>query len=95
MPVTPEQIRHIATLARLNLPQSEITQLASDIAAILVYVDNLQQVNAPRERPESGEMLFIDLGRDDIIRPSLPATDALQNAPKRQGDFFLVPRVIS
>ena len=94
MPVTSEQIRHVAALAHLNLSQFEIVQLTSELSAIVDYIAQLQQVIAtsglPGERAETEK----PVGREDIIRPSLAIDEALQNAPQCEGDYFLVPRVI-
>ena len=94
MPVTAQQIRHIATLARLNPSHSEVTLLAAELSAIVDYVANLQQVSGEQGLGDRPAGLNVRAERDDIIRPSLAAGEALQNAPQREGDYFIVPKVI-
>ncbi len=94
MPVTPEQIQHIAALARLTLSQTEASLLSFELSSILDYVAQIQQVTATHAG--RGETVVVNGrdGRDDIVQLSLASHEALMNAPRRSGDYFLVPRVI-
>ena len=93
MPLSREQVTHIARLARLSLSDQEITRFTEELTAIVGYIDQLQEVNTDgvvsATRAGSGSAL-----RPDLVRPSLSAEEALGNAPDAEGGFFRVPKVI-
>lgn len=94
MPLDQNQVRQVARLARLNLSDAEITRFARELAVILDYIDELQQVATegvqPREQFVASENVF----REDVVRSSLPRDLVLAMAPEENGRYFLVPRVI-
>jgi aspartyl-tRNA(Asn)/glutamyl-tRNA(Gln) amidotransferase subunit C len=94
MPLDQNQVRQVARLARLNLSDAEITRFARELAVILDYIDELQQVATdgvqPREQFVASENVF----REDVVRSSLPRELVLAMAPEENGRYFLVPRVI-
>ena len=95
MPVTPEDVRHVAQLARLHLEPDEQERMAAQLDRIVAYIDQLQQVDTTGIEP-----LAHALGkrttplRDDRARPSLDVSEALANAPDRYDPFFKVPQMI-
>lgn len=94
MPLDQNQVRQVARLARLNLSDAEVTRFARELAVILDYIDELQQVATegvqPREQFVASENVF----REDVVRSSLPRELVLAMAPEENGRYFLVPRVI-
>ena len=94
MPLTKQQVEHVARLARLNLTPEEIEKYTSELTIILDYIDQLKAVDTAgaeaREQFITSENVF----REDGIRPSLSQSEALANAPDTDGEFFLVPKVI-
>ena len=93
-PVDADQVRRIARLARLELTDAEIEQFRPQLAAILAYFDQLQQIDTTGVEPLSHPLPISNVVREDIPQPSLPTETALQNAAQREGDFFRVPTVI-
>jgi aspartyl-tRNA(Asn)/glutamyl-tRNA(Gln) amidotransferase subunit C len=91
--VTPQQIRDIAALARLELSADELDTLARQLGAILDYVDQLRQVNTDNVEPLAHPLPVRNVFRGDEPAPSLPVDEALANAPRRAGDFYEVPAV--
>lgn len=89
-----DDVRWVAHLARLDLPEDELVALAHDLAAIVAYVDQLQQVNTDGIEPLAHAVELSDVFRDDEPAPSLPLDQALANAPERKGDFYAVPAVL-
>jgi aspartyl-tRNA(Asn)/glutamyl-tRNA(Gln) amidotransferase subunit C len=79
-PLTIDDVRHVAKLARLAVPQEQLSALQHDLQAILGHIAQLQSVNNR-------------LG-DDVPQPSMPIADLLRNAPAVQGDFLAVPKVL-
>lgn len=94
MPLTKEQVEHIAQLARLKLSAKEIETFTHDLSVILDYVDQLKTVDTEGVEPQQQFIEAENVFREDEVRPSLSVEKALGNAPEHDGQFFLVPRVI-
>jgi len=92
--MTPEQVRWVAHLARLELSDDELATLTRQLTSIVDYVAQLQAVNTDGVEPLAHALPVHNVFRPDEPRPSLSADEALANAPDRQGDFFAVPAVL-
>lgn len=89
-----DQIRYVATLARLRLTDEEVIRFAAQLEHILGYVDTLKQLKTDDVPPTSHAVPMANVFRQDEPAPSLPTEAALANAPQREGPFFKVPRVL-
>ncbi len=87
-------VKKVALLARLPLSEEELQASGEQLNAILDYVRVLDEVDiagvAPMPHPVPAENVF----REDQTLPSLPREAALSNAPKSDGRFFLVPKIL-
>ncbi len=92
--ITPEDVRHVARLARLELSEAELERMRVEMDAILAYMDKLRSLDTTGVEPTSHAVPLRNVMRDDEPRPSLPRDAMLANAPDRAGDFFRVPRII-
>jgi aspartyl-tRNA(Asn)/glutamyl-tRNA(Gln) amidotransferase subunit C len=94
MPLTLDEVRHIARLARLHLTAEEERRYTEQLSAILDYARRLESVDVSGVPPTSAVQAFAAPLRDDTPRPSLPREQALANAPASEGGMFLVPPVL-
>jgi aspartyl-tRNA(Asn)/glutamyl-tRNA(Gln) amidotransferase subunit C len=94
MSLTPEEVRWVAHLARLELTDAELATMTPQLSAILDYVNQLQQVNTDGVEPMAHAVEVRNVFRADEPAPSLPVDAALANAPQRRGDFYAVPAVL-
>ena len=92
--LTPEEVQHIAELAKLALSEEEIEGYASDLSAILDYAQQLQEVDTDHIHPTASVLPLRDVMRADEARPGLAPDDALANAPERQDGYFKVHAVL-
>jgi aspartyl-tRNA(Asn)/glutamyl-tRNA(Gln) amidotransferase subunit C len=92
--MTPDQVRWVAHLARLELSDAELERMTRDLSAIVDYVNQLQKVDTDTVEPLAHALDVQNVFRDDEPRPSLPVDAALANAPDRRGDFYAVPAVL-
>jgi aspartyl-tRNA(Asn)/glutamyl-tRNA(Gln) amidotransferase subunit C len=92
--ITPHEVRHVAKLARLDLPEARIQRLTAQLESILGYVAQIQQVDMTGVQPMAHAVPLHNVFREDIVEPSLPLEKVLQNAPETDGPFFKVPKVI-
>ena len=94
MALTPEEVRWVAHLARLELTDAELATMTRQLAAIVEYVDQLREVNTEGVEPLAHALEVHNVFRADEPAPSLPVGEALANAPDRRGDFYGVPAVL-
>jgi aspartyl-tRNA(Asn)/glutamyl-tRNA(Gln) amidotransferase subunit C len=92
--IGPEEVRQLATLARLQLSEEEVASMTGDLAAILDYVDALRELDTTDVEPMTHAVPFDCPLRADVVGPSLSLEEALANAPRREGSFFEVPRIV-
>jgi aspartyl-tRNA(Asn)/glutamyl-tRNA(Gln) amidotransferase subunit C len=98
MALTPDEVRWVAHLARLDLSDAELETMTRQLAAIVGYVDQLQQIDTEGVEPLAHALAVSNVFRDDELVPSLSVDEALANAPDRRdarGDsFYSVPAVL-
>lgn len=87
-------VKKVATLARLKLTDAEVDEYASKLAQMLDYFQMLDEVNTEDVEPLVHAIELSNVFREDEVRPSLPRAEALANAPKSDGQFFLVPQIL-
>ncbi len=93
MSLSLDEVRKVAKLARLDLPEGELPAVADRLNRILGYIDQLQQVDTTGVEPLAHPLPLQNVFRPDEPVPSLTPDEALANAPKRVGNFFSVPAV--
>ena len=93
-----DEVLKIAGLARLSFDPEALDQFAGQFRRILDYIEKLKEVDVEGIEPTSHVSLPADSGthalREDRVRPSLSAAEALSNAPDPGCGQFRVPRVI-
>ena len=94
MAVSKEEVGKIALLARLELDEHETARMTKDMNAILAYVEQLNEVDTENVSPHS----FLE-GKETPQEEDREAKfgnieEALANAPRAEGRFFVVPKVI-
>jgi aspartyl-tRNA(Asn)/glutamyl-tRNA(Gln) amidotransferase subunit C len=94
MALTPDQVRHIAHLARLGLTDEDVEKFSHQLSDILDYFERLKTVDTGNVPPTAYPLDLHNVMRDDEEDPSLDPEDALKNAPERHGDYFRVRRVL-
>ena len=94
MALTREEVLHVADLARLSLRPEEIEIFTRQLNDILAYVEKLQELDTTGVAPLAHVIPVFNVFREDEVREGLPLDLALENAPAREDDNFLVPRVI-
>lgn len=87
-------ISGLEKLARLQLDDAERVKLTGDLQSILDMVDKLGELDTTGVEPLVYMNDEINVFRDDEVANQFTRTEALQNAPKHDGQFFRVPKVI-
>ena len=94
MSVNPEQVRHIAKLARIAMSDGEIEALVPELNNILGWVDQLSQVNTDGVEPLTAVIANTLRLREDVVTDGNVRDAVLANAPNAEHGFFAVPKVI-
>jgi len=89
-----DEVRRIGRLARITLSDEQVETLSRELGAILAYFDKLGELDTEDVEPMTHAAEARNVLADDIPGQSLSAQQALSNAPRRDGDFFKVPKVI-
>ena len=92
--IHPDEVRELAVLARLALSEPEIARMTRDLDAILEHVQALKELDTRDTEPMTHAVRFDCPLRPDVEGAALAVDEALRNAPRREGDFFQVPRII-
>jgi aspartyl-tRNA(Asn)/glutamyl-tRNA(Gln) amidotransferase subunit C len=88
------EVRKVASLARLSLNEQELNACGQQLTVILDYVSLLNEVETTDVQPMPHPIPAENVFREDEQRASLPREAALANAPKTDGQFFLVPKIL-
>ena len=94
MEITDEMIDHLAHLARLEFSGDEKIELKHDLKKMIGFVEKLKEVDTTGIEPLIHMTDAINILRDDEVRKNITKEEVLLNAPKTDGDFFIVPKVI-
>lgn len=94
MKISPEQIRHVALLARLALTPAEEADLTVTIDQILQHMEQLNRLDTTDVEPTAHIVAVDTPWRDDVVTNAPDTVALLANAPARDDDLFLVPKII-
>lgn len=94
MSVSPEQVRHIAKLARIAMSDDELERLVPELNNILSWVEQLGEVNTDGVEPLTAVIPNKLRLREDKVTDGDCRDDILVNAPVAEHGFFAVPKVI-
>jgi aspartyl-tRNA(Asn)/glutamyl-tRNA(Gln) amidotransferase subunit C len=92
--IDPTLVRHIGKLARIELADEEVATFGRQLASILTYVEKLNELDTAGVEPMAHAVEIQNVFAADTPHQSLSPAEALANAPQRDGDFFMVPKVI-
>ena len=94
MPISRDEVLHVARLARLALTEEEVERLTEELGAILDAVGIVAELDLDDVAPTSHPLDLVNVWDEDEPRPSLPLEDVFANAPERDGDLFRVPPTV-
>ncbi|MCS5697951.1 Asp-tRNA(Asn)/Glu-tRNA(Gln) amidotransferase subunit GatC [Cyanobium sp. FGCU-52] len=93
--ISADDVRKVAQLARLDLPEERIATYTGQLERILDYVAHLQAVDTEGVPPTTRAVEVVNVTREDEVTPTPVREDLLDLAPQREGDFFRVPRILA
>ena len=87
-------VAYVSRLARLNLNEAETELFQKQLGDILKYADKLREVDVAKVEPASHAVPVFNMFREDEPFDWFTAEDALSNAPRKENNLFIVPKVL-
>ena len=87
-------VRYVAKLARIALTDDEARTYGAQLADILGHVAALNELDTSDVAATAQVIESRNVDRADALAPCLPRDEALAGAPRAQGGYFRVPRII-
>ncbi|MDX2191226.1 MAG: Asp-tRNA(Asn)/Glu-tRNA(Gln) amidotransferase subunit GatC [Bacteroidota bacterium] len=94
MKIDQETVKKIAHLSRLEYTDAEEKELVKELSKILDWMDELNEVDTTNVEPLIHMSAELNVFREDKVGEHLDHKKALLNAPKKDSDYFRVPKVI-
>lgn len=94
MALSPEQVQHIARLARIAVDESDVERFAAQLSDILDHFTALSAVDTEGVEPTAHPLPLGNVMRADEVHPSLPQEEVLANAPEAEDGYFRVRAVL-
>ncbi len=94
MALSPDDVRKVARLSRLAIPEDQIESYRTQLGAVLGYIERLRQVNVEGVEPLTHVADTVNRLDDDVPGPTLANEVLMKMAPESVPPFVKVPKVI-
>ncbi len=89
-----DEVAKLANLARIEMTEAELVELASQFGSILDSVARVQELNLDGVKATSHPQPIENIARPDVVHPSLTPEEALSGAPAQEEQRFRVPQIL-
>ena len=95
--ITSDDVRKVAKLCRLAIPEDDIEKYSNQLEGILEYIAQLERVDTVNVPPTTRAVEVVNVLREDTVvsSPAEVRDKILDLAPQREGEFFRVPKILS
>ncbi|WP_236838832.1 Asp-tRNA(Asn)/Glu-tRNA(Gln) amidotransferase subunit GatC [Caldalkalibacillus salinus] len=94
MTISKKDVEHVAHLARLELSDEEANMFTKHLDDILTFVAKMDELDTANVEPTSHVLDLKNVTREDEVKPSLSAEDALRNTEEKENQQVKVPSVL-
>lgn len=94
MDISNELIDKLADLAKLEFNGEEKVHIKNDLSRILTFIDKLNEIDTNGVEPLIFMSDAVNVLREDEVKQTITKEEALQNAPKKDSDYFRVPKFL-
>ena len=94
MGLTQADVQKIASLARLRITDEEAETLAAQLAQVITYIEQLNEVDTEGVEPMAHAIEQVNVLAEDTVRDSFSREQILRNAPSRDDECYRVPPVL-
>lgn len=92
--ISREEVANLARLARIDMSESELDHLSCELDVILSAVARVSEVAGDDIPPTSHPLPLLNVFREDVVKASLTAEEALSGAPAKEDGRFKVPQIL-
>ena len=92
--ISEETIDHIAHLSRLHFEGDAKVAIRQDLDKIIGFMGKLSEIPTDDVEPLIFMSDEVNVLRDDEPEVTITQTEALKNAPKKDSDYFRIPKVL-
>jgi aspartyl-tRNA(Asn)/glutamyl-tRNA(Gln) amidotransferase subunit C len=94
MSINKDTIKRISKLARISVTNDETDRLEKDLNSILKFVEQLKELNTDKVEPISSVSdQELTMNKDEVKKIN-EKYDILKNAPEKNSNYYVVPKVI-
>ena len=94
MNIDKETIYKVADLARIEIKESEVEELQSDMSKILTFMEKLNELDTTEVEPLVYMNKEVNIWRADEVVAEISVEDGLKNSAKHNERYFMVPKII-
>ena len=94
MKITEEIVDHIAHLSLLEFEGEQKVAITADLEKIISFMEKLSEVNTDNVEPLIYMTNEYNNLREDIPAVTITQAEGLKNAPKKDSDYFRIPKVL-
>lgn len=94
MSVTKEDVKKVARLSRIAVPDERLEQLAGELTGIMGWIEQLNEVDIEGVEPMTSVVAAALPMREDVVTDGGIQDQVLANAPKSDEGFFVVPKAV-
>ena len=95
MKIDKKLIYDLAKLAKLDFDDKSSLDMQDDLKKIIGFVEKLSEINTDNIEPLVYLSEELNVMRDDMEVQNLSQENALKNAPKKDSDYILVPKILN
>lgn len=92
--INEEKIKGVADFSKLEFPADQLKVFEKQFGNILEFVNQIKRAKVDKTAAQYDTVLELTDLRADEVKPGLTIEEALQNAPRKQGRHFVVPKVV-
>tara|TARA_X000001036_G_scaffold428334_1_gene457984 strand:+ start:16 stop:303 length:288 start_codon:yes stop_codon:yes gene_type:complete len=94
MSIDKDKIKHVSKLARISVDDKKIDALTKDLSSIFKFIEQLNELNTDKVQPLSSILNEPLRTRKDEVKDGKIRKTILENSPKKNDEFFIVPKVV-
>ena len=94
MKINDDLVQHIAHLARLEFQGEDLKAIKGDMENIISFMDKLSELDTDEVDPLIFMSDEVNVLREDVVEKTVTSEQALKNAPKKDSDYFRIPKVL-
>jgi aspartyl-tRNA(Asn)/glutamyl-tRNA(Gln) amidotransferase subunit C len=94
MKINDDLVQHIAHLARLEFQGEDLKAIKGDMENIISFMDKLSELDTDEVDPLIFMSDEVNVLREDVVEKTATSEQALKNAPKKDSDYFRIPKVL-